>query len=116
MKQQTTAENHPSGFLTLSAHVASQTLLNPIVRLLRTEDEDVTSQTAYAPVIATFGVDFTLPSLRSDIYFNGTYYYGATIHRHNLDVCYLNKITLQQFPLSHGKVWIKFHFIAVVGN
>lgn len=72
--------------------------------MLRTEDEDMTSQTAYAPVIAPFGVDFTLASLRSDVYFNGTYFYGAVVHRQHLDVCYVNRVTLQQFPLSHGKV------------
>lgn len=101
---QTTAENHPSGFLTISGHVALQSLLNPLIRLLRTEDEDTTSHRAYAPVLAPLAVDFSLSSLRTDIYFDGSYYYGLIIHRQLLDVCFADKILLQQFPLSHGKV------------
>lgn len=64
----------------------------------------MTSQNVYAPVITPFGVDFTLPSLRSDIYFNRSYYYGIILHRSHLDVCYVNRVILEGFPLSHGKV------------
>lgn len=64
----------------------------------------MTSQNVYAPVIAPFGVDYSIASLRNDVYFNGTYYYGVVIHRQHLDVCYVNRVMLQQFKLSHGKV------------
>lgn len=103
-KCETSANNHPSGFLSLAAHVSLQSLLNPLIRLLRTEDEDMTSRNVYAPVVTPLGVDFTMPSLRSDIYFNGSHYYGVIVHRQHLDVCFVNRVELQQFPLSHGKV------------
>lgn len=67
----------------------------------------MTSRNVYVPVATPFGVDFTMSSLRSDIYFNDSYYYGVVIHRQHLDVCFVNRVMLQQFPLSYGKVGSK---------
>ncbi|KAJ8963436.1 hypothetical protein NQ318_018916 [Aromia moschata] len=99
-----TTENHPAGFPTLSAHVASQTLLNPLVRLLRVEDEDTISNGAYTAVEQEFGVDFALPTLRLNVYVKGRSHTGFVIYRQFVDVCYADRVLLQQFPLSEGTV------------
>lgn len=99
-----TVEGHPSGFPTLSAYVASQTLLNPLVRLLRTEDEDTISQASYLSVESEFGVDFMVPSLRTGVTLKGRDHVGLVLHRQFVDVCFADSNLLNQFPLSQG--WV----------
>jgi alpha-mannosidase II len=99
-----TAEGHPSGFPTLAAHVASQTLLNPLIRLLRTEDEDTVSQHSYLSVESEFGVDFMLPTLRTGVTLKGRDHVGFVLHRQFVDVCFSDRVLLKQFPLSQGTV------------
>ncbi|KAF2897124.1 hypothetical protein ILUMI_09045 [Ignelater luminosus] len=101
---ETTSDDHPSGFPTLSAHVASQTLLNPLVLMLRTDDDDLGMLPAYSPVTTDFGVDFTLPSLRTGLTIDEKNYIGVVLQRQHLDLCFADRILLQQFPLSDGKI------------
>lgn len=105
-----TADNHPSGFHTIASYVVSQTVLNPIIKLLRTDDNDMISERSYSPTTDDFGVDFTVPILRTAVVAN-TYddNIGLIIHRQQLDTCFADKMMLQQFPLSHGTVsFIKY--------
>ncbi|KAF5280266.1 hypothetical protein FQR65_LT03074 [Abscondita terminalis] len=106
-KCESTNDNHPSGFPSVSAHVASQTLLNPLVRMLKNDQDDSEAQLLYSPVTYDLGVDFTIPSLRADVSINGREYIGITVQRQYLDVCFSDRILLEQFPLSHGSVKIK---------
>lgn len=92
----------------MAAHVTSQTLLNPMIRLLRTEDEDTTSKSTYSGVETDFGVDFVLPFLRTGITLKGKDHVGFALHRQFVDVCFAGKDQLKQFPLSHGAVSNKF--------
>ncbi|KAB0803931.1 hypothetical protein PPYR_00901 [Photinus pyralis] len=106
-KCETTADNHPSGFPSLSAHVASQSLLNPLIRMLKNDEDETDPTPAYLPVTHDFGVDFTVPSLRTGIEVNGKEYVGVIVQRQHLDVCFSDRVLLQQFPLSHGTVNLK---------
>lgn len=100
-------ENHPSGFPSISAHVASQSILNPLVRMLKNDQDDSETLPVYTPVFNDLGVDFTVPSLRAGVLINGKEYIGAIFQRQHLDVCFSDRILLQQFPLSHGTVNIR---------
>ncbi|KAJ8977950.1 hypothetical protein NQ317_008141 [Molorchus minor] len=90
----------PAGFPSLSAHVASQSLLNPLVRMLRVKDEDVVSKGAYTTVDHEFGVDFSFAYPPTERLHKRKIVYGfgrpSSICRH--------RVLLQQFPLSHGTV------------
>lgn len=103
-KCQGTVDNHPAGFSTLAANVASQSLLNPLIKLLRFEDEGVTSQHGYTPMSTDFGVDFSLSSLKTGVTLHNKDYIGLVINRQFLDVCFTDAVQLKQFPLSHGTV------------
>ncbi|CAH0550775.1 unnamed protein product [Brassicogethes aeneus] len=98
----TTADNHPAGFPSMSTYLASQTLLNPAIRLMRTDDDDVISQTSYAPVVRDLGVDFSVAALRTNVLVKGKKRVGVTLHRQYLDLCYADKQLLRQFSLSDG--------------
>lgn len=100
---QTTSKNHPAGFPSTSAHVASQTQLNPLIRLLRSVDDDYVSNGAYT-LIEDFGVDFSMPVLKTNVRINGGNYFGVVVYRQFLDVCFADKDLLLQFPLSEGSV------------
>ncbi|XP_025832856.1 alpha-mannosidase 2 isoform X2 [Agrilus planipennis] len=100
-----TSDNYPSGFPTLSVHIASQSLLNPIFKLLRVEDEDLSSRPVYMPSAAEFGVDYTLPILRTDVLVGNKTYVAVTLHRQQLDLCFSDEPLLHQFPLSSGKCY-----------
>ncbi|EFA06316.1 alpha-mannosidase 2 [Tribolium castaneum] len=99
-----TTEGHPAGFPTLSSYVSSQSLLNPLVRLLRTEDEDTQSQPNYLSVESEFGVDFMVPTLRTGVTLKGQDHVGFVLHRQFVDVCFADSTLLKQFPLSQGSV------------
>ncbi|KAG5876746.1 hypothetical protein JTB14_033078 [Gonioctena quinquepunctata] len=99
-----TAKDHPAGFPTLSAHVASQTLLNPLVRLLKMDDGNEFSSGGHAIVEREIGIDFSLPTLRTNIFIKERTYIGLIIHRQFLDVCFSNKHLLQRFRMSDGSV------------
>ncbi|XP_017776581.1 PREDICTED: alpha-mannosidase 2 [Nicrophorus vespilloides] len=103
-KCQTTSDNHPSGFHTISAHVALETMMNPLMRMLRTDDNDVTSQTGYTPITTEFGVDMGLSSLKTGVILDNKEYLGMILHRKYLDICFSDRVLLKQFPLSDGTV------------
>ncbi|KAF5292288.1 hypothetical protein FQA39_LY03322 [Lamprigera yunnana] len=106
-KCESTSDNHPSGFPTVSAHVASQSLLNPLICMLKNDEEDSELMPVYSSADKDLGIDFTIPSLRTDVLINGKKYTGIILHRQHLDVCFSDRILLQRFPLSHGTVNIK---------
>lgn len=101
---QATTQNHPAGFPSVAAFVASQTLLNPMLRLLRVEDYDEVSKGAFASEEQDFGVDFSMPMLKTNVFVKGKHYIGMILHRQFLDVCFSDRVLLQQFPLSQGSV------------
>lgn len=103
---QSSANNQPAGFPTLSSYVTMQSLLNPMVKLLRTNDEDTTTMGSYVPTESEPGVDFSFPIFRTNVYFKGKEYLGLTIHRQYLDVCFSDRVLLKQFPLSDGSIRI----------
>lgn len=72
--------------------------------MLRTDDDDLGILPAYSPVTTDFGVDFTLPSLRTGLAIDEKNYIGVVLQRQHLDLCFADRILLQQFPLSDGKV------------
>ncbi|XP_044745943.1 alpha-mannosidase 2 [Coccinella septempunctata] len=101
---QAAAGNHPSGFPTLSSYATMQSLLNPLVKLLRTNDDDISTMPSYIPTEIEMGIDFSVPALRTNVYFKGKEYLGLILHRQYLDVCFSDRVLLQQFPLSDGSV------------
>ncbi|KAL3288965.1 hypothetical protein HHI36_003408 [Cryptolaemus montrouzieri] len=101
---QATADNHSAGFPTLSSYVTMESLLNPLVKLLRTDDDDTTSMPSFIGSDSEPGVDISLPSFRSTVYFKGKEYMGLILHRQYLDVCFSDRVLLKQFPLSHGSI------------
>lgn len=106
-KCQTTSDDHPAAFPTLMTHVGSQTLLNPLVKLLRNDDMDEVSDRGYSAVTDDLGVDFSMPILQTKIVArNYDDNIGMVLHRQLVDVCFSDKSLLQQFPLSHGTVII----------
>lgn len=76
----------------------------------------MTSQTAYIPSSEDFGVDFTVPILRTGVFVAGKHYIGLVMHRQFLDVCFTDRVLLQQFPLSHGAVSFLFNIITFCIN
>lgn len=74
--------------------------------MLKMTDGDSQSMPAYSPVTTDFGVDFTLPILRTGLRVDGRDYVGMVLHRQHLDVCFSDRVLLKQFPLSHGSVSI----------
>lgn len=98
--------------------MASQTLLNPFLRLLRVEDYDEGSKGAFVGVDQEFGVDFSMPMLKTNVFVKGKSHIGMVVHRQFLDVCFADRLMLQQFPLSHGFVsrWLYFTLRTLVSN
>nr|XP_023028594.1 alpha-mannosidase 2-like [Leptinotarsa decemlineata] len=99
-----TAENHPAGFPTLSSHVVSQTLLNPIIRMLKVDDGEEFSNGAYTFVKQEIGVDISMPILKNNVFVKGTPHVGLVVHRQFLDICFSDQAFFQQFRLSEGVV------------
>ncbi|CAG9830162.1 unnamed protein product [Diabrotica balteata] len=103
---QTTAKTHPAGFPTLTAYMASQSLLNPMIRLLQANDDDTVSKSYYVPM-EDFGVDYAMPLLKSNVTTpRGNSDIGIVLHRQFLDLCFGDRELLEQFPLSDGRVSI----------
>lgn len=101
---QTTVDNHPAGFPSLASYMASQTLLNPMVRLLRNDDEDLMLNDVYTMVKEGFSVDFAMTSLRSDVKIKNKQYIGFVLHRQFIDTCFGDESLFKQFPLGTGSV------------
>lgn len=99
-----TTKNHPAGFPTLSAYISMETLLNPLIKLLRTDDNDMTSFPMHVPMDLEFGVDYTITSLRPNVTVKGKDYVGLILHRTFVDTCFTDRVLLKQFPLSTGSV------------
>lgn len=81
------------------------------MRLLRTDDDDTTSASAYSPVSVDFGVDYTLPIFKTGVVVQSKEYVGLVLHRHHLDVCYTDRVLIQQFPMSRGSVSNLFFYL-----
>lgn len=60
--------------------------------------------TAYVSVVRELGVDISIPILRPSVFVNEKEHVGLVVHRMFLDVCYADRVLLEQFPLSHGEV------------
>ncbi|GLV43581.1 alpha-Mannosidase class II a, partial [Carabus blaptoides fortunei] len=104
---QATVENHPAGFHTISSHVASQSLLNPLIILLRNDDSDMLSERGYTAITTDIGVDVSVPFMQTGIMVNQRENnIGLVVQRQQLDTCYSDRILLQQFPLSYGTIKI----------
>ncbi|XP_060536226.1 alpha-mannosidase 2-like [Cylas formicarius] len=106
---QASADDHPAGFPTLSAHVSSETLLNPLLKLLKVQDEEDNRASVYAPDYQ-LGVDISIPVIRTDVFIKGKFHTGLVLHRQFLDTCFMDKVLAQQFPLSNGRVNLKSLF------
>lgn len=68
---------------------------------------DTVSERSFTSTIDDFGVEYSLPILRSNVVspkHNNNI--GLVFHRTYFDMCYSNKQVLQNFPLSNGKVRI----------
>lgn len=114
---QATVENHPAGFHTISSHVASQSLLNPLIKLLRNDDSDMLSERGYTAITTDIGVDISVPFMQTGIMVNQRENnIGMVVQRQHLDTCYSDRILLQQFPLSYGTVSIKLTSVYFIFN
>lgn len=89
------------GFATLSSYVASQTLLNPLIRLIRTRKISLQTNNISRP---EFGVDFNVATLRTGVLINGQKHIGIVINRQFFDLCFADTLLLKEFPLSQGSV------------
>lgn len=96
--------NNPAGFPTLAAYVASQSLLNPMLRLLTIEDDDDEISKSSFTFSQDFGVDISIPLFKRNVHFKNNTYTGLVIHREFLNTCYADRKILEQFPLSDGSV------------
>lgn len=66
----------------------------------------MSSQPGYTPVSKDIGVDISVPSLKTNVLVDNREYLAAIFHRKHLDLCFTDKVLLQQFPLSDGSVSI----------
>lgn len=75
-----------------------------MLRLFRVDDYDEVSKGAYTSVEHDFGVDFSMDMLKTNVFVKGKSHIGMILHRQFLDVCFSDRVLLQQFPLSQGTV------------
>ncbi|CAG9854790.1 unnamed protein product [Phyllotreta striolata] len=101
--QQTNGRNNPAGFPTLAAHVASQSLLNPTVQLLRVDDDEEISLNSFS-LTRDFGVDVSMPVFSSNLRANKDSPIGLVLRREFLNTCYGDRRLFEEFPLSDGTV------------
>ncbi|XP_022909710.2 alpha-mannosidase 2 [Onthophagus taurus] len=113
---QTTIDGHPSGFRTLASYVALETLLNPLIRMLKFDDiDDLESNQHFSYIpenqndilnqFVGFGVDISVPIVRTGLKDVGYVdLVGLVLHRTMLDLCYSNGVQLERFPLSNGTI------------
>ncbi|KAH1015266.1 alpha-mannosidase 2 isoform X1 [Dendroctonus ponderosae] len=100
---ETSVSDHPSGFPTVSASVASESLLNPLFKLIKMKDDEENKVEFYAPNFQ-LGVDLLIPTFKTNVFMKGTYHTGLVLHRQFLDTCFLDEALIKDFPLSEGKV------------
>ncbi|CAG9763918.1 unnamed protein product [Ceutorhynchus assimilis] len=103
------SRDHPAGFPTLSAAVTSDTLLNPLIKLVKVQDEANSKREVYAPAFQ-LGVDLSIPTFKTNILINGSFRTGLVLHRQYLDTCFSDAVLAKQFPLSDGTVNLKHLF------
>ena len=102
---QGTVANHPAGFPTVSSHVASESVLNPLISLLRNDDEDVTSEKTYRPSsFVEFRIDYSMPVLRAGVQMRGRSYVGMVLHRTQLDTCFGDESLLGKLQTGNDGV------------
>ncbi|XP_030764706.1 alpha-mannosidase 2 isoform X1 [Sitophilus oryzae] len=106
---QATVSDHPAGFPTVSAGVASESLLNPLVKMLKTQDDEENKAEVFAPSFE-LGVDLSIPTFKTNLFIKEAYHTGLVIHRQFLDTCFLDKVLIKQFQLSDGKLNLKALF------
>lgn len=106
---QAAVTDHPAGFLTLSASVSSDSLLNPLVKLIKAQDEEENRAEVYAPSFQ-LGVDMSMPIFKTNVFMKQSYHTGLVLHRQFLDTCFMDKVLIKQFPLSDGKVNLRSLF------
>lgn len=98
-----TSSDHPAGFPTISSHVASETLLNPLIQLIKSNDAEENKADVYAPEFQ-MGVDLAIVTFKTNVFIKGAYKTGLVLHRNYLDTCFSDNVLVKQFPLSDGKV------------
>ncbi|XP_050305536.1 alpha-mannosidase 2 [Anthonomus grandis grandis] len=98
-----TSHDHPAAFPTLSAGVSSESLLNPLLKLIKAQDEEENKSEVYAPEFQ-LGVDIIMPTFKTNIFVKGSDHTGLVLHRQFLDTCFSDQVLIKQFPLSNGKV------------
>ncbi|XP_077300371.1 alpha-mannosidase 2 [Arctopsyche grandis] len=119
-KCQGAIQDHPAGQLSLSAHVSSETLLNPLISLFYYEDGHPDRSEpewsyglnlfdSYTPVSTEPGVDVIVASYRDGV--SSTMPNGKTkkgrglvLHRRNLNMCYSSDQQLKTYNTNDGKV------------
>ncbi|GBP35991.1 Alpha-mannosidase 2 [Eumeta japonica] len=108
---QKTPPEHPSGQLSIGAHVSQLSLLQPLVVMHHTTQEG-TPLTPPRAAPPSPGVDVLLAAYSSHIIGknkDGTHIrgLGMTFHRTYLDVCYGNQNVTKWYPLGDGQVNLK---------
>ncbi|CAK1552286.1 unnamed protein product [Leptosia nina] len=98
---------HPSGYLTLGAHVTQQMLLQPLITMHYTANEN-TPRPTYSRSIVN-AADIVLASYRSHVAVknkdSSTYQgMGMTLQRVHLDTCYGNAAISTWYPKGDGQV------------
>ncbi|XP_056633702.1 alpha-mannosidase 2 [Diorhabda sublineata] len=101
---ETGSKQHPAGFSSIAAHVTSQTLLNPLVKLSKSIDDDSESISGGYRLIDDFGIDYSMPVIKSNVRFGDRNYFGIVVFRRYLDVCFDDEDILRRFRLSDGSV------------
>ncbi|XP_047525382.1 alpha-mannosidase 2 [Pieris napi] len=99
--------DHPSGYLTLGAHVSQQCLLQPLITMHYTANEN-SPRPSYSRSI-TNAADVILASYRSHVAVknkDGSVYHGMglTVQRVHLDTCFGNTAISKFYPSGDGQV------------
>ncbi|CAB3248863.1 unnamed protein product [Arctia plantaginis] len=101
---------HPSGQLTLGAHVSQQLMLQPLVTMHYTE-QDVPLSSGYSRITLN-AADLVLAAYRTDVITKSKdgariHGMGMTFQRVYLEPCYGNKDISKWYPLSDGQFQIR---------
>ncbi|XP_053613785.1 alpha-mannosidase 2-like isoform X2 [Plodia interpunctella] len=104
-----TPAEHPSGQLSLGAHVSQQQLLQPMISMQYSPRDD--SSPHYSSALSS-AADIVLASYRAHVSAkdkedNFQHGLGMTFHRVYLDSCYGNKEISKWYPVGDGQVRIK---------
>ncbi|KAL1514294.1 hypothetical protein ABEB36_003573 [Hypothenemus hampei] len=103
------AHDHSAGFPTVSSTAASETLLNPLLKLIKSHDDEESNVNFYSPDFQ-LGLDMSIPTFKTNIFIEESHHTGLVVHRQFLDLCFLDETLMKQFPLSHGKVNLRLLF------